>query len=114
MAKEYLMIHGGDDKFPLCTEITDYQDTVLDESKQKKHIEIDLLGKNGREIVLVGECKFKNAAFDKAEFEKLLDKVKYLPVRNPLICIFSLGGFSDYVRKNAGGCRLIDTDEMYK
>ena len=114
MAKEYLMIHGGDDKFPLCTEITDYQDTVLDESKQKKHIEIDLLGKNGREIVLVGECKFKNAAFDKAEFKKLMDKVKYLPVRNPLICIFSLGGFSDYVRKNAGGCRLIDTDEMYK
>ena len=114
MAKEYLMIHGGRDLFPLCTELTDYQTVVFGEDKKQKNIEIDIIGKNGKDIVLVGECKFKNAAFDKAEYEKLMDKVKYLSVTDPTICIFSLGGFSDYVRENAAGCRLISLDEMYE
>lgn len=26
---------------------------------------------------------------------------------------FSLGGFTDHVKKNAGKCRLIEIDEMY-
>ena len=36
----------------------------------------------------VGECKFKKSQFDKTEYEKLMDKIKYLPVSNPLVCIF--------------------------
>ena len=61
-----------------------------------------------------GECKFKNTKFCKAEYEKFIEKVKYLPVTSPLICIFSLSGFSDYVKENAKGCKLIGIDEMYK
>ncbi len=113
MAKEYLMIHAGTDNFPLLTEITDFQMTVIDEDNKAKQIEIDLLGKNTKKILLVGECKFKNTQFDKTEYEKLLDKIKYLPVSNPLICIFSLSGFSDYVRVNAKNCKLIGIDDMY-
>ena len=113
MAKEYLMIHAGKDDLPILTEITDYQDTVLDSDKKVKQIEIDLLGKNGRNIVLIGECKFKNAQFDKTEYEKFMDKIKYVPTDNPTLCLFSLGGFSQYVKENAKRCRLITLDDMY-
>lgn len=69
------MIHAGADNFPLLTEITDFQMTVIDEDTKTKQIEIDLLGKNAKKILLVGECKFKNTQFDKTEYEKLLDKI---------------------------------------
>ena len=113
MAKEYLMIHAGADNFPLLTEITDCQMTVIDEDNKTKQIEIDLLGKNAKKILLVGECKFKNTQFDKTEYEKLLDKIKYVPTSNPMICIFSLSGFSEYVKENAKNCKLIGIDDMY-
>lgn len=113
MAREYLLIHAGQDDFPVLTEITDYQSSVLDENKEQKQIEIDLLGKDGKDILLVGECKFKNSPFDKTEFDKLMDKIKYIPAANPKVCVFSLSGFSDYVRKHACGCKLITIDDMY-
>ncbi len=113
MAKEYLMLKAGQNGLPILTEITDYQNSVLDKEKKQKQIEIDLLGRNDKNIFLVGECKFKKSPFDKTDLECLLDKVKYLPVTDPMICIFSLGGFTDYVRKNSGTCRLIGIDDMY-
>lgn len=113
MAKEYLMFHAGTGDFPLLTEVTDYQTSVIDEDKKQKQIEIDLLGKNAKNILLVGECKFKKSQFDKVEYEELMDKIKYLPVSNPLVCIFSLSGFSDYVKENAQNCKLIGIDDMY-
>ncbi len=36
-----------------------------------------------------------------------------MPTADPIICIFSLGGFSDYVREKAKNCRLIGIDDMY-
>ena len=113
MAKEYLMTHAGMEGFPLITEITDFQTSLIDEHNNLRQIEIDLLGKNGKDILLIGECKFKNSKFDKVEYEKLLEKIKYIPAVNPLICIFSLSGFSDYMMKNAMNCRLIDIDDMF-
>jgi hypothetical protein len=113
MAKEYLLSHAGVDDYPILTDITDYQDTVLDEDRKQKQVEIDLLGRNGKQILLVGECKFKNSQFDKAEYEKFLDKIKYIPANNPVVCIFSLGGFSEYVQENAKDCKLITLDDMY-
>lgn len=114
MTKEYLLMNAGKSGFPLLTEISDYQDSIIDEEKKIKQIEIDLLGKNGKEILLVGECKFKNTPFDKAEFENLMDKIKYLPVNNPQIFIFSLSGFSDYVKQNADRCALVSIEDMYR
>ncbi|MCR5357575.1 MAG: AAA family ATPase [Lachnospiraceae bacterium] len=114
MAKEYLMLNAGRNGLPILTEIVDYQTSVLDEEKKPKQIEIDLLGKNDKNILLAGECKFRNSPFDKEELENLMNKVKYIPANNPLICIFSLSGFTDYVKKNSGKCKLIGIDEMYK
>ena len=113
MAKEYLMMNAGRDGLPVLTEITDYQASVLDENKKYKQIEIDLIGKNDKNIMLVGECKFKRSPFDKAELENFLDKIKYIPVSNPQTCIFSLGGFTKYVKENAGTCMLIGIDDMF-
>ncbi len=101
-------------QLPVLTEIGEYQASVLDENKKNKQIEIDLVGKNDKNILLVGECKFKNSVFNKTELENLMDKVKYLPVTDPDIYIFSLSGFTDYVKKNAGKCRLISIKEMYR
>ena len=114
MAMEYLMMHAGNDGFPVYTDITDYQSSILDENGEQKQIEIDLLAKNGKDILLAGECKFKSSQFDKTEFDKLMDKVKYLPVSDPMVVIFSLSGFTDYVIQNAGSCRLISIDDMYE
>ena len=72
-----------------------------------------MLGKNAKNILLVGECKFKKSQFDKMEYEKLMDKIKYLLVSNPLVCFFSLSGFSDFIRKNVQNCKLIGIDDMY-
>ena len=113
MAREYLLIHAGRAHLPVLTEITEYQDTVIDENKKPKQIEIDLLGRNGKDILLVGECKFKNTPFDKADYEKLTDKIKYLSTVHPSVCIFSLSGFTDYVRSNAKHCRLYGIEDMY-
>ena len=41
----------------------------------------------------------------KAELEKLMDKIKYLPAIDPVICIFSLHGFTDYVKNNKAVCK---------
>ena len=113
MAKEYLMLHAGKDGLPVLTEIEEYQTSVLDEEKKPKQIEIDLLGRNNTNILLTGECKFKNTPFDNAELENFMSKIKYLPVTNPVICLFSLNGFTDSVKKNAGNCRLISIEDMY-
>ena len=42
-----------------------------------------------------------------------MDKIRYLPVKNPIICIFSLSGFTDYVKNKANNCRLISIEDMY-
>ena len=113
MAKEYLLMHAGQDGFPIVTDISEYQNTVMDENRKQKQIEIDLLGTNGKDILLVGECKFRNAPFGKTDFDHLQDKIKYIPARSPLVCIFSLGGFTDDVKDLSGDYRLISLDEMY-
>ena len=43
MAKEYLMMNAGKDDLPVLTEITEYQDSFIDEDKKPKQIEIDLI-----------------------------------------------------------------------
>ena len=113
MAKEYLFLHAGLEDFPIVTEITDYQQSVLDENRKPKQIEIDLLGKNDNNIELVGECKFKHALFDLREYDKFMEKLKYLPAIHPELYLFSLSGFTEEVKKNAGNCKLICLDDMY-
>ena len=113
IAKEYLLMNAGKHKIPIVTEVSNYQNTVIDENGKKRQIEIDILGKNEKNIVLVGECKFRNEQFDKSEYEKLMDKVKYIPSNDLRVYIFSLGGFSDYVYNNVERGSLFTLDDMY-
>jgi len=41
------------------------------------------------------------------------NKIKYIPANNPLICVYFLGGFSEYVKENAKEWKLITLDDIY-
>ena len=114
MAKEYLIMKAGSIGIPLITEITDYQTTVLDGDGKQNQIEIDLLGKRNNDIVLIGECKFRNEIFDKKEFDDFMQKIRFFNNSSPMICLFSLSGFSEYVKENSKDVFLIDIDRMYE
>ncbi len=114
MAKEYILICAGKGRIPVVSDISDYQNSIIDDNGQKRQIELDIIGKAGKDILLAGECKFKNEAFDKADLQALKDKVRYISASDPVICIFSLGGFTDHVRSEAKDCILIDIEDMYE
>ncbi len=113
MAKEYLLMHAGIDGIPLISEISDYQATTADDNGQPQQIEIDLAGRCEGKIILAGECKFRNAPFDRGDLNKFLDKIRFLPATDPWLGIFALGGFTEDVRKDPGKCHLIAIDDMY-
>ena len=114
MCKEYLFMMAGEGSYPIITEIDNYQRTVLDENGKQKQLEIDILGKNGKDVRIIGECKFKNEKVDKEVFEDFLEKTRYIGAKKPLICMFSLAGYTDYVKNNAGDVLLITLDSLYK
>lgn len=114
MAKEYLSMKAGSCGIPILTEIADYQTTIIDGEGRQKQVEIDLLGKSDNDIVLLGECKFRNEKFDKNEFDRFIEKTRSFDCKKPVLCLFSLSGFSDYVIENSEGILLIDIDSMYK
>lgn len=114
MAREYLIMNSGTEGFPLLTDISEFQTTVIDEDKKTRQIEIDLLGRNNKEILLIGECKFRNSPFGMEELEKLFDKARFIPASHPEIYVFSLSGFTDEVIRNHKNCRLLKLDDMYR
>ena len=114
MAREYLTMKSGSCGIPVITEITDYQTTIIDGEGRQKQIEIDLLGKRDNDIVLIGECKFRNEKFDKKELDSFMEKADSFNCKKPVICLFSLSGFSDYVSENSEGMFLVDIDRMYE
>lgn len=114
MAKEYLLKNSGFNNIPLMTEISDYQNSFKNKEGNIINIEIDLCGKENKNIVLIGECKFKNEKFDKNELISFRNKVNYLNADNAYLCIFSLSGYTDYVKENAGNIRLYTIEDMYQ
>lgn len=113
MAKNYLLKRAGNFGIPLMTDITDYQDSVLNEDGKPCQVEIDLYGKEDKKLVLIGECKFKNEKFGKNEYDAFMDKVRLVHGEKTVLCLFSLSGFSDYVKQNAINTMLISLDDMY-
>ena len=114
MCKEYLFMKVGEEGFPIVTDIDNYQQSVLDSDGKPKQIEIDILGVEGKDIRIVGECKFQNEKVDKIAFEDFIDKTRHIKTEKTLLCFFSLSGFSDYVKENAGDVVLISIDDMYE
>lgn len=114
MARQYVYSHIGQNGIPIITDITDYQRSIVDENGNPEQIELDITGWNGKEILLAGECKFKNSKFDREELEKFLNKTNYLPAKHAVLCLFSLSGFSEYVKNNSEEILLISIEDMYK
>jgi predicted helicase len=114
ICKEYLFIKSGEDGYPMITEINNFQKTILDNTGKPKQIEIDILGTYEKDVLLIGECKFKNEKVDKETFESFLEKTRYIKSKTPLLCMFSLSGYTDYVKENANGVILLTIDDLYR
>ena len=113
MAKDYILSNLGTEKIPcFLTDLVEYQGSVKD-GKEIKPLEIDLLGLDGKNYVLAGECKFRSEKFDREELDSFLDKLNYLPVANLKLMLFSLSGFTDYVAENSKNLTLVTLEEMY-
>ena len=114
MCKEYLIMKSGEEEFPIITEIDNFQQTIIDDAGKKKQIEVDIIGKNGKDTLVLGECKFKNEMVDKETFESFLEKTSYIKSKKLLLCMFSLNGYTDYVKENAGDVRLLTLEDLYR
>jgi len=113
MAKDYILSNVGTEKIPcFLTDLVEYQ-TSVKTGKEIKSLEIDLLGLDGKNYVLAGECKFRSEKFDREELDNFLDKLNYLPAANLKLMLFSLSGFTDYVVENSKNLTLVTLEEMY-
>lgn len=114
ICKEYLLMKAGEEVYPLITEIDNFQKSILDDEGKQKQIEVDILGKDGKDVLIIGECKFKNEKVDKETFESFLEKAHYIKSKEPLLCMFSLSGYTDYVKDNANGVLLLTIEDLYR
>ena len=114
MCKEYLLMKAGDEGYPMITEIENFQKSILDVDGKQRQIEVDIIGKDGNDVLIIGECKFRNEKIDKETFETFLEKAHCIKGRKPLLCMFSLGGYTDYVKENNNGVRLLTIEDLYK
>ena len=116
ICREYLFLKAGSDDFPLVTEIENFQKSVLDPHGNPIQIELDLVGKNLNDLLLVAECKFQNQKVDLDLIKLLQEKVSYINSKKLCLCIFSLSGFTDEAMAHAkdSGVKLISIEELYR
>lgn len=113
MARQYLFTRMGAEELPFfATEVEEMQTSVKDSEGEVRQVELDLVAKDGKRVVLVGVCKFRNQRFDMGDLEKLREKVGLLPMHAPAIAIFSLGGFTPDVL--AEDVLAVDLETMYR
>ena len=114
MARQYIFRNSGSENLPMMiTSLEEYQQSIK-EGKEIHQIEIDLVGREGKNIALAGECKFRRQTFSKKDMQHFLDKVRYLPATNPLLILFSLSGYEQGVKDMTQSAILIDIDMMYQ
>ncbi|MCQ2521676.1 MAG: AAA family ATPase [Lachnospiraceae bacterium] len=113
MCKEFLFMKAGENDYPIITEIDNFQKIIVDENGKQRQIEIDIIGRDGKDILIVGECKFTNEKVNKEIFDSFMEKTHYIKGQNPLLCMFSLKGYTDYVVENAEGVILLTIEVLY-
>ncbi len=113
MCKEFLFMKAGENDYPIITEIDNFQKIIVDENGKQRQIEIDIIGRDGKDILIVGECKFTNEKVNKEIFDSFMEKTHYIKGQNPLLCMFSLKGYTDYVVENAEGVILLTIEDLY-
>ena len=114
ICKEYLFMNAGKGRIPLITEIDNYQQSVKDDKGHPVQLEIDILGKIGKDVLLIGECKFRNEKVDKSVYEDFLRKAAVINSGKATLCMFSLSGYTEYIKKNAGEVMLLSMRDIYK
>jgi hypothetical protein len=62
---------------------------------------------------MAGECKFRSESFGKTELDAFLDKVEALDCGEPYLILFSLSGYTDYVKNKAENAKLLTLSDMY-
>lgn len=84
--------------------------------KKQDDIDVLLLDKKNESGIFC-ECKFRNALFDKPEFEDLISASEIFPqIKNRHYFIFSKSGFTQWVKDQAtemGNVELIDIDDLF-
>ena len=90
----------------------------VDNSKIGRSIEIDGLAKgigNGKNRILVAECKYRNSAISLSVYEHLMESVSIFPADYYDVFLFSKSGFSDdIVNAKIENVHLISVEEMTK
>ncbi|HAN43195.1 MAG TPA: hypothetical protein DCP98_07205 [Sphaerochaeta sp.] len=118
MARHYVLKNSGTSVLPVfITDVFEYQNSIRTQDGTK-NIELDILGKEGNDYALAGECKFRTEKFDKHDLDVFLEKLNYVPAHNLRIALFSLSGFTDYVVDFASepshNCQIIDIAGMFE
>lgn len=111
ICSQYILRKMGTGNIPFVTNLAEYQVGVK-ETGGVTQIEIDLLGRNGKDIALIGECKFRSHPFGREEYDILLNKVRLLKAEKATLVIFSLSGFDEYVSGQTNVIK-VDISEMY-
>lgn len=80
--------------------------------------DVDVVGLSlSEKCMVVGECKFKNEKIDKSIYETLIRRSKVIPSKYPIVqyLLFSLGGFTEWFKKNVDRkiVSLYTLDDLY-
>ena len=74
--------------------------------------------KSASKTAVIGECKFRSMSIGKEEYETLHDRGRLIaPWRVTHYFLFSLGGFTAWVREKAdedSGTRLVPIEKLYE
>lgn len=85
------------------------------ERKMQDDIDVLMMDRR-REQIIIGECKFKNEEFDKADFETMLSRKSIFPhAGRTFFYAFSKSGFTKWVQENAdaNNVKLVTIGDMF-
>ena len=84
--------------------------------KQKKQVEIDIVGEQDKNTALFGECKWTNERVDVGVLETLVYRSKLFPYKSTQLYLFSKSGFTKGcidMAKELGNVSLVEYKDMY-
>lgn len=115
MCQDYTLLQGAEGN--LSCFVTKTGKWWGTDPRIRKTADIDVVGIDpiGNQSVL-GECKYKNELFGKAEYETLMNRTGLIDHKYPTVqyLLFSKSGFSDWVIENhTANVELIDIRKLY-
>ena len=114
---------GADPEFPQNATVGAWWGPVPDErqpgTRRTRQAEIELVGYDGKKLVLAGEAKWSSGPEDGQALAQLLRTVQYVPghdARTTKLALYSRNGFSDRIvaRSQAEGIILRTVEDLYR